>query len=227
MSASSINCNTAGQNGVRVTNWVNNIPYAQGAVACYFNKGYQVLVAHNHYGVSSTAKLPTNASYWSRHQVGDTCCSCSVNIGCAASATQAWGLSSSYNCNVEILASSPSPSASPSPSPSASPSGSPARCSLNTGCASATAAWGISTSYECNAVITQSSQSPSGSPSPSASPSASPSTSPSASPSAAAPSTTASSASCCRALSGWLSGAYYLPKQVVKNKIKVAIGGTP
>jgi hypothetical protein len=28
-------------------------------------------------------------------------------------------------------------------------------------------------------------------------------------------------------LSGWLSGAYYLPKQVVKNKIKVAIGGTP
>ena len=246
MSASSINCEFGGQNNTRVTSWVNDIAYTEGAVACYFGKGYEVIVAHNYYGDSSGAALPTNSSYWSRHQGGDACCSCSLNIGCA-SATATWGTNTSYDCNFEILASSPSPSASPSPSPSASPSGSPARCSLNTGCASATAAWGISTSYECNAVVTQSSQSPSGSPSPSASPSASPSvspsaspsgspsaspsaspsTSPSASPSAAAPSTTASSGSCCRALSGWLSGAYYSPNQVVKNKIRVTIGGTP
>ena len=124
MSASSINCNTAGQNNTRVTDWVNDITYDSGVVACYFGKGYEVIVTHNYYGDSSGAKLPTNSSYWSRHQGGDACCSCSLNIGCA-SATATWGTNTSYNCNFEILASSPSPSASPSPSPSASPSPSP------------------------------------------------------------------------------------------------------
>ena len=217
MSASSVNCNTAGDSGLKVENWANDLTYNQGAIACYFGKGYQVLITHNIGANPAGARQPTNTSYWSKKPAANYCCSCSLDPGCAVT-TQNWKTTFSYSCNAMVLASSPS--ASPSPSPSPSPSLTP--CSLKAGCGSPAGSWFAGSSYICNNVIKTAP------PKSSSSSSLKPSSSSSKQSSSSSKKTTApSSSSCCKALGIWLSGAYYLPNQVVKNKVKVRVGGTP